>query len=52
MAGTGATVTGTGPFKLARYVRGNSQRYVKNPDYWDRGTHWRRGLRHFRSSMT
>ena len=29
-------VTGTGPFQLARYVRGNSQRYVKNPDYWDR----------------
>lgn len=28
-------VVGSGPFKLTRYVRNNSQRYSKNPDYWD-----------------
>jgi peptide/nickel transport system substrate-binding protein len=26
---------GTGPFQLADYVQGNSQTYVKNPNYWD-----------------
>lgn len=28
-------VVGSGPFELTRYVRNNSQRYSKNPDYWD-----------------
>ncbi len=28
-------VVGSGPFALTRYVRNNSQRYTKNPDYWD-----------------
>ncbi|MFB3105461.1 MAG: ABC transporter substrate-binding protein [Pseudomonadales bacterium] len=28
-------VVGSGPFELTRYVRNNSQRYNKNPDYWD-----------------
>jgi len=28
-------LTGTGPFHLGRYVQGNSQTYLKNPDYWD-----------------
>ena len=26
---------GTGPFQLADYIAGNSQVYVKNPNYWD-----------------
>ena len=29
---------GSGPFKLDDYVEGNSQKYVRNPDYWDRET--------------
>ena len=29
-------VVGTGPFTLAKYVQSNSQRYERNPDYWDR----------------
>lgn len=29
---------GSGPFQLAEYVSGNSQTYVKNPDYWDTET--------------
>ncbi len=28
-------VIGTGPFRMERYVQGNSQTYVRNPDYWD-----------------
>lgn len=28
-------LVGSGPFELTRYVRNNSQRYSKNPDYWD-----------------
>ncbi len=28
-------VVGSGPFELTRYIRNNSQRYSKNPDYWD-----------------
>src|SRR5262245_54681873 len=26
---------GTGPFQLANFVQGNSQTYMKNPNYWD-----------------
>lgn len=29
-------VTGTGPFKLDKYVQANAQIYAKNPDYWDK----------------
>ncbi|MEM6999448.1 MAG: ABC transporter substrate-binding protein [Pseudomonadota bacterium] len=29
-------LVGTGPFSMERYIRGNSQTYAKNPDYWDR----------------
>ncbi len=29
-------VVGSGPFKMAQYVHGNSQTYVKNEHYWDR----------------
>jgi peptide/nickel transport system substrate-binding protein len=29
-------VTGTGPFKLDKYVQANAQIYTKNPDYWDK----------------
>ena len=28
-------VVGTGPFTLDTYVQSNSQRYERNPDYWD-----------------
>jgi peptide/nickel transport system substrate-binding protein len=30
--------TGSGPFQLERYLQGNSQRYVRNPDYWGQET--------------
>jgi peptide/nickel transport system substrate-binding protein len=29
-------LTGTGPFRLNRYVQSNSQTYTRNSDYWDR----------------
>ena len=29
-------VNGTGPFMLADFVQGNSNTYVKNPNYWDK----------------
>ena len=29
---------GSGPFSLVRFIQGNSQTYVRNPDYWDRTT--------------
>jgi peptide/nickel transport system substrate-binding protein len=29
-------VNGTGPFTLTDYVSGNSNTYVKNPNYWDK----------------
>ncbi|MCZ6854975.1 MAG: ABC transporter substrate-binding protein [Gammaproteobacteria bacterium] len=29
-------VAGSGPFQLTRYIHGNSQRYSRNPDYWDK----------------
>ena len=29
------THAGTGPFQITEYVQGNSQTYVKNPNYWD-----------------
>jgi peptide/nickel transport system substrate-binding protein len=28
-------LTGTGPFRLTRYLHGNSQVHERNPDYWD-----------------
>ena len=28
-------VTGSGPFRLTRYIHGNSQEYSRNSDYWD-----------------
>lgn len=31
-------VTGTGPFKLDRYLQGTVQSYVRNPGYWDSET--------------
>lgn len=31
-------LVGTGPFQLSRFVQGNSQTYVQNPDYWDTET--------------
>lgn len=31
-------VTGTGPFKLERYLNGSVQAFVRNPDYWDTET--------------
>lgn len=31
-------LTGTGPFRLSRYVQGNVQTYSRNPDYWDHET--------------
>jgi peptide/nickel transport system substrate-binding protein len=31
-------LTGTGPFRLVRYVQSNSQTYARNPDYWGRET--------------
>ena len=31
-------VTGSGPFSLERFIAGNSQTYVRSPDYWDRTT--------------
>ena len=31
-------VTGSGPFQLERYLQGNSQRYVRNDDYWGSAT--------------
>lgn len=27
---------GSGPFQIADFIPGNSQTYVKNPDYWDK----------------
>jgi peptide/nickel transport system substrate-binding protein len=29
-------INGTGPFMLSDYVAGNSNTYVKNPNYWDK----------------
>ncbi len=29
-------VTGSGPFRLERFVPGNSETFVRRPDYWDR----------------
>ena len=29
-------VNGTGPFMLTDFVAGNSNTYIKNPDYWDK----------------
>jgi peptide/nickel transport system substrate-binding protein len=29
---------GTGPFELAEYIAGNSQTYIRNPNYWDKET--------------
>ena len=34
-AGNWKNVNGTGPFLLADFVQGNSNTYVKNPNYWD-----------------
>jgi peptide/nickel transport system substrate-binding protein len=34
-AGNWKNVNGTGPFLLQDYQQGNSQTYVKNPNYWD-----------------
>ena len=31
-------VNGTGPFMLSDFVSGNSNTYVKNPNYWDKET--------------
>lgn len=31
-------LTGSGPFTLDRFITGNSQTYVRRPDYWDRTT--------------
>ena len=31
-------LTGSGPFTLERFIPGNSQTYVRRPDYWDRTT--------------
>ena len=40
MADAGAAnwknVNGTGPFMLGEFVQGNSNTYVKNPNYWDK----------------
>ena len=33
---TGRTSTAPGPFLLADFVQGNSNTYVKNPNYWDK----------------
>jgi peptide/nickel transport system substrate-binding protein len=33
-AGNWKNVNGTGPFMLADFVQGNSNTYVKNPNYW------------------
>jgi peptide/nickel transport system substrate-binding protein len=35
-AGNWKNVNGTGPFMLADFVQGNSNTYVKNPNYWDK----------------
>jgi peptide/nickel transport system substrate-binding protein len=35
-AGNWKNVNGTGPFMLADFVQGNSNTYVKNPNYWTR----------------
>ena len=35
-AGNWKNVNGTGPFMLTDFVPGNSNTYVKNPDYWDK----------------
>ena len=37
-AGNWKNVNGTGPYVLADFVQGNSNVYVKNPDYWGRET--------------
>lgn len=29
------TVTGTGPFRITRYIPGHVQTFERNPDYWD-----------------
>jgi peptide/nickel transport system substrate-binding protein len=31
------TAIGSGPFKIAEYVPGSHIRYVKHPDYWEKG---------------
>ncbi|MBD3647592.1 MAG: ABC transporter substrate-binding protein, partial [Pseudomonadales bacterium] len=31
-------LVGSGPFTMSRYILGNKQSYVKNPDYWDTET--------------
>ena len=35
-AGNWKNVNGTGPFMLTDFVQGNSNTYVKNPNYWDK----------------
>jgi peptide/nickel transport system substrate-binding protein len=35
---------GTGPFKLVEYVPGQRARYVRNPDYWQKGLPYLNGL--------
>ncbi len=37
-AGNWKNVNGTGPYVLSDFVQGNSNVYVKNPDYWGRET--------------
>ncbi|MCC6178543.1 MAG: hypothetical protein IT305_24835 [Chloroflexi bacterium] len=36
-AATKTSTVGTGPFKIAEYVPQSHIRYVKNPDYWEKG---------------
>ena len=35
-AGNWKNLNGTGPFMLCEVVQGNSNTYVKNPNYWDK----------------
>jgi peptide/nickel transport system substrate-binding protein len=37
-AGNWKNLNGTGPFMLQDFVQGNSNTYVKNPNYWDTDT--------------
>ena len=37
-AGNWKNANGTGPFMLTDFVAGNSNTYVKNPNYWDKET--------------